>query len=64
MFHSPPPLRIYAVARADQGLAPPDRRLSEETPTRENIKGCTDLSLHDHILLTRWRSEYFVYHFQ
>jgi hypothetical protein len=60
MFHSPP--RIYALARADQGLVPPDKRLLEETPNREKSKGCTDLSLHNHILLTRWRSEYFVYH--
>jgi len=60
MFHSPP-LRIYALARVDQGLVPPNRRLSEETPNREKLS--TDLSLHNHILLTRWRSKYFVYHF-
>jgi hypothetical protein len=63
MFHSPP-LRIYALARANQDLVPPDRRLSEETPNPEKLNGCTDLSLHIYILLTRWGSEYFVYHFQ
>ena len=63
MFHNPP-LRNYALVRADLVLVPPDRRLSEETPDREKVKGCTDLSFHNHILLTRWRSKYFVYHFQ
>jgi hypothetical protein len=62
MFRSLP-LRIYALVRADQGLVPPDRRLSEGTRNREGVKRCTDLSLHNHILLTRWRSKYFVYHF-